>query len=775
MSYFNKPVHDVLEVIRLGGENCRAIMTIETTNLLTEAACEIIRKDSTLTIDDADIQCLNDLIEISNILYNESDIDLLPIDDGIYDMLMIIVKRYNPNYQIGARPTSFITATNQSAVHRINPFIVVDDTNKPNTLFANDIDVDWGFRRPEVIKDAKTTKKKVRNTSHNYPELVGTLDKCKFVLTTDAINRGLANSTNIEILQRDFFERHIQRGIYNPNTILTMVCELKYDGISIEADVTDHIIAARSRGDTNNDIATDFTGALSGYEFPYSNQLGVPEQFGMKFEAILTNSDLNELSYYTGKEYKNPRNAIAGLLAGKDAAKWRNFVTLVPLAASISNAMGMNRVQEIEFLNRYYFNPGDRLVYQVIQGNYIECLKQIRDFLVTADYARPNMPFAYDGIVVSYMNPDIINALGRVNSVNKYQMAVKFEPAKKDTIFLGYDYTVGQNGVITPIIYFRPIEFFGCIHSKITGHSLNRFKTLQLRVGDIITIEYVNDVMPYVVGKAECEANLHNPNPIVEFPITCPSCGSMITVTDSSAVCPNLNCPSRAIARAANMLAKINFKGFSDAAVRKLNIRSFRDLMSIPEAYVSEVLGTKTAINFQEQRNKIINDGFYDYQLVGALGFSDIAEKTWKSILTKMSIRDILSMNKINLISKLSIIPGIGEATINTILGELDVFAPDMELIASLPSTRISYGMDNKLSIRFTGCRDKNLMMQLASMGYDCTEGSVTKNTDVLIVPYLGYTSTKTKNAANAVVVALQQIQQDPIGVLNQIMMTPRK
>ena len=73
------------------------------------------------------------------------------------------------------------------------------------------------------------------------------------------------------------------------------------------------------------------------------------------------------------------------------------------------------------------------------------------------------MPFMYDGIVVSFMDFNLIQMLGRVNSVNKWQMAIKFETMKKDTVFLGYDYTVGQNGAITPMIYYKPIEFYGCI------------------------------------------------------------------------------------------------------------------------------------------------------------------------------------------------------------------------------------------------------------------------------------------------------------------------
>ena len=40
----------------------------------------------------------------------------------------------------------------------------------------------------EVIKEQYITKR-THDTSHNHPDLVGTLDKCKFVLDNDAIEK----------------------------------------------------------------------------------------------------------------------------------------------------------------------------------------------------------------------------------------------------------------------------------------------------------------------------------------------------------------------------------------------------------------------------------------------------------------------------------------------------------------------------------------------------------------------------------------------------------
>ena len=58
-------------------------------------------------------------------------------------------------------------------------------------------------------------------------------------------------------------------------------------------------------------------------------------------------------------------------------------------------------------------------------------------FVQDADWFRQYMPFAYDGVVVSYTNRNIIQALGRENHVNKYSMAIKFNAMVRSTRFRG--------------------------------------------------------------------------------------------------------------------------------------------------------------------------------------------------------------------------------------------------------------------------------------------------------------------------------------------------
>ena len=165
--------------------------------------------------------------------------------------------------------------------------------------------------------------------------------------------------------------------------------ELKYDGVSVEADCTDEVVSARSRGDTGTDQATDLTPLLKGYKFPHRPK-DAP-MVGVKFEAIITQADLPFFNKAKGYEYKNCRSAIVGLLSSGDAWKYRDFITLVPLAVEkdvFKNVCHSDRVEEIQYLNYYFVSKGCPMRWTWVNGTYIENLAWINLFANNAEMMR---------------------------------------------------------------------------------------------------------------------------------------------------------------------------------------------------------------------------------------------------------------------------------------------------------------------------------------------------------------------------------------------------
>lgn len=708
---------------------------------------------------------LDGIVKISNIIYNNFD-SMTPIEDGIYDQLMVAYKTLNPSgYQIGAMPLNIQYEGNQIEVKNdpdglYTPIQVVDTDG---WLFENELTTVPPFNlsfyhhnidRSKYTKNEKTS----RFIPHNYPKLVGTLDKCKFTLISEAAALGLDTDPTIKIFERDFLGAHLRAGVINQSNI-TLLLELKMDGMSVEADVTNQILSARSRGDTNLDLADDLTVPLGGYKFP--NCPYIKDTFGMKFEAIITKDNLERLSALRNRPYKNARNAIVGLMGSLDAAAFQDLITLVPLETSLD----IDPVTEVLFMNQY-FTKDVYLPYAVVSGDYSTVLFQVYKFVKEAEAMRPIANFLYDGVVVHYVDQNIRTALGRVNSVNQYSIAIKFNPMVKETIFRGYTYSIGQNGVITPLAHYDPIEFLGTIHTKSSCHSYGRFKELNLAIGDVVEVAYVNEVMPYLSRPYNATGEYENKNPAIAFPMSCPCCGSAVVFSDdgSSAYCSNFFCPERVIARLGNMMDKLNFKGFAENSIRKLNIRSFTELLSISESDAIERLGTGLGNNFIRARQDFLSVRIYDYRLIGSLGFTNVASETWKKILSNIPLFELISRyNNGYIENALSNIRGIGPITTTTIISELPYFMNDIITITKMPNVIQSYGA-KQITVRWTGCRDAELETKLCSMGIDANSKlSVTKNTNILVVPYTGFSSSKAnKVGPNTMVVAINDFKANP-------------
>lgn len=685
------------------------------------------------------------ILRISNIAYNNTSNVVLPLDDGLYDQLAVIYYKYDKNYQVGAAPIIFEEQPENQIIDEKVMCVSVDDMD--SKLFINDIwkqHTSLNNMRPVnmcfITRDPIT--KRLINTEHKYPELVGTLDKCKFVLNNDAIKAEVFDKPSVQIFERDFIHKCLELGVITPREEFTMIGELKYDGISVEAEVCgDTILSALSRGDTGDNIATDLTPIFGGYKFPNAKNVPTDIKFGMKFEAVITYYNLQKLGEVRGKSYKNGRNAIIGLSGASDSYKYIDYITLIP----ISTSLDMDRITELNFLNKYY-NSGEYNRFCVFEGDYQSILFQIKQFTDSAEIVRKILPYMIDGVVISFIDKNKINRLGRENSVNKYQMAIKFNPRNARTIFLGYTYSIGKSGDIIPMAHFKACEFIGGIHTKQTIHSYKRFKELNLSVGDEIDIDYVNDVITYIT-KPDTEHNRRNNTDPVKFITHCPCCNSELVISDSgkSAKCPNVNCYERSIMRMVDMLDRFGFKDFSEETVRALNLTSFSQLMNLTMEQV-QFLGPINSSNLLNYINGLKNAEIADFKLMSAFSFDGMADETWKLILRSYTLNELLSMKDIY--DRLIQINGIGVKTIDAICDGIIMYRDDIDYCLNNFNIVNSKGLISGPRIAITGFRDSEFINLLVENGFDASDKySVTKDTVALIADDINSTSSKIQKA----------------------------
>ena len=720
--------------------------------------CKYVLDVDPKSVNDENVQIrLINIIKIANIYYNNDFNGLLLIDDDIYDRIVVLLRQTSIPIPIGAPRIELkepIPMANNTLLESKQGSLkqVVRFTNAGeyfNTLTSN-------ATRPlyddYVINpdDNDCSYRKLRNTGHRY-DLCGTLDKCKFVTNLDAKSAGVFDDTSVIVFERDFLNPHIKKGIVNPNDI-TIIASLKYDGISVEATVQgDTIISACSRGDMANNEASDLTPILGGMKFKRAEGISKQDEFGIKFEFIVNNLNMNRLAkQYKAINYVNHRNAIIGLFGRLDARAFRDYMTPVPLESSLDT----DRITEIQFLNKYY-TKGLDLRHIVIRGNKSEVLKQLSEFVEEASNIRSFMPFAYDGIVVEYVDPNIRNTLGKLNSIPRYSVAIKFNPLKRQSIFTHYTYSVGYTGTIIPMAHFEPVDFMGAIHDKTTIHSYARFKKLRLCKGDKVNLSLNNDVIVYLTKAEDNDTREDREQYLEKFPTHCPSCGTKLeySLSGDTAYCPNFYCRERSLNRIAGMLQKLGVKDFGLETVRALDIKNVIELFNVDTKRAQQVLGTNNGIKFKKTIEALKDIELPDYRVLASLGFPGIGNVTWLKLLQGAPI-DVLLNGTIDDIANCyhKVKVGIGPKTIRCIITEREHFREEIEfLYKNLKILNTNVGVVRKRKVVvFSGVRDQQLEKLFEEKGFGISDSFVNTCT-VLVVPNIGYISTKVKKAFDLV------------------------
>lgn len=682
------------------------------------------------------------VLKICNVIYNNAPNVLSPLNDEKYDQIIVLCRKLGIQYPIGSIKVDFnsnyleegkISVGNKKYINDKLEIVQLIPSVKSYNFFPK---LAKNMTPPQkedfiIYHDYSLVEKRERNVTSNY-KLCGTLNKCKYVTINDAIEDFEEGIGTVSIFEKDFLNKHINEGIVNPNSI-ELILSLKYDGFSIENEVQgDTIIQSCTRGDISTGQAVDMTPIFGGMKF--SRAKGLTDKFAIKFEYIITNYNMELIRKNFGKEYVNNRNAVSGLMGGLDAKLYRDYLTPIPLESSLD----MDRGKEIEFLNLHY-TKGIDFKHVYIKGNRHQVLNIIKQFVKETDELRNYMPFMIDGIVVEYRDSEIRKKLGVKNSVPQYATAIKFDPMKKVSTFKYYKFTVGSDGRITPMAYFEPVDFLGATHSFTTAHSYERFKELNLKPGDKVMLSLVNDVILYITKAPYEYQDLHNPNPVIEFPETCPSCHSPIKFSDTDriAYCPNMDCPERIINRLGNMIKKLGVRDFSTETIRNLNVKSFYELYNFDDEQAKNILGPVRSVQLKDALTFIAESGnICDYQIFGSIGFSHIAEKTWRIILKHHSAFDILDGKDISDITQ---IKGIGKSIVKTIQRELPYFKNDLLFIFKTFLYKNTTGNnEERPEITFTGIRDSNLIALAAQCGYEFNE-NLTNNTEILIVPFIGF------------------------------------
>lgn len=317
------------------------------------------------------------------------------------------------------------------------------------------------------------------------------------------------------------------------------VCaELKFDGLSISLIYEEGILVrALTRGDGT--LGDDVTANVRTIRSIPLRLLGqdAPPELEVRGEVLLPIAEFERLNRERSAEgaalFANPRNAASGTLKQLDA-----------------------RVVAERRLDAYfYYIPGPLDLPDSHYARLMQCrdwglkvsgemqlCRSLEAVLAFLDYwaeRRRSLPVATDGVVLKVDSIAQQERLGYTAKSPRWAIAYKFSAERVKTTLERVDYQVGRTGAITPVANLKPVLISGTIVKRASLHNADFMRSLDLHLGDIVSVEKGGEIIPKIVAvDARQRSPLAQP---VLFPELCPSCGTALRreAGEAAYYCPN--------------------------------------------------------------------------------------------------------------------------------------------------------------------------------------------------------------------------------------------
>ncbi len=327
----------------------------------------------------------------------------------------------------------------------------------------------------------------------------------------------------------------------------------------------------------------------------------------LRGEAVISYSDfekINDEIKDADAKYKNPRNLCSGSvrqLNNKITAE-RNVqfyaFSLVKADADFRDS----RAEQLLWLKNQGFGTVE--FKRVDSSNIEETVKWFEEHV--ADNDLPS-----DGLVLTYDSISYGESLGSTAKFPRDSIAFKWRDEIKETKLLEIEWSASRTGLINPIAIFEPVELEGTTVSRASVHNLSIMESLELGIGDTISVYKANMIIPQISDNLTRSGN-------VEVPHSCPVCGGETLIKNENDIktlyCINDDCLAKQIKSFTLFVSRdaLNIEGLSEATIEKLiakglvkeladifHIENFKDEITEMEGF-----GEKSFSNLKDSVNR---------------------------------------------------------------------------------------------------------------------------------------------------------------------------
>lgn len=475
---------------------------------------------------------------------------------------------------------------------------------------------------------SKKTDKGFEQVKHRYPML------------------SLANSYSLE---------EIQAWLTKLPADVEIVCELKYDGLSISLWYENgYLTKAVTRGDgQQGDNVLDNIKTIDAIP-RYLND--IPTVFEMRGEVLMPWESFERLNREREEQeeplFANPRNAASGTLKLLDPKEVkRRGLTCYLYHMLGENLPGTTHYERLQMAKGWGFPVSDAV-------KVCKTLDEVNDFIRYWDTERKNLPVATDGIVLKVNNLQQQQTLGFTAKTPRWAIAYKFPAERQLTRLRQITYQVGRTGVVTPVANLYPIQLSGTVVQRATLHNEDFIRSLDLREGDMVWVEKGGEIIPKIVSVEHADSSGRNrdatetlPTAEFAFPTTCPECGTPLVRVEGEAAwrCPNESgCAPQQIGKIVHFVSRkaMNIDGLGEETIdlfyREGLLKNIADIYDLRKEDIArlEGHGDKSADNILAgiDRSKSVPWA----RVLFALGIRMVGETTAKKIARRFNSVDTL-------------------------------------------------------------------------------------------------------------------------------------
>ena len=470
---------------------------------------------------------------------------------------------------------------------------------------------------------------------------------------------------------------------------LSFVEEEKIDGISIVLYYENGIFVralTRGNGYVGNDVSSNVKTVKT-----VPLVLTEPVTIAVRGEIYLAKKDFEALRE-SNPEVANPRNMAAGTVRRQKSSE----AAAVPLTIFVYEGFWADESQRpdnhlaiLASLKRLGFRINPHLAVFSSSKEQSEKLLEkagleaeplafgdLAAYLERVTERRASLEYEIDGMVTKVNELDVREALGYTEHHPRWAIAYKFESPQAVTKVKAVTVQVGRTGRITPVAELEPVQLGGSVVRRATLHNQEYIDSLELALGDTVSVVKRGDVIPAVDQVLEKN---EEGNTTFVIPRTCPCCSSPLVQKGAHLYCVNRDCPDQVKGMLAFFTARdqMDMESIGPKAIEKLyDMKLVRD---IPDLYTCDYdvlkgekgYGEKMIASFKAAVEESKKRPFST--VLASIGLPDVGAKS-AQILIKGGFSDIdrlLKASDENDIAAFTSIPQIGEQTAAGIIAAL--------------------------------------------------------------------------------------------------------